>query len=158
MRIGISKDIHRLVKGRPLILGGVKIDHDLGLLGHSDADVVFHAVSEAIYGALALGDLGTHFSDKDPSNKNLNSEVIVKHVVKQMNELNYEVSNLDVQIVCESPKLAPYILKMRENIAKLLFTKIENISIKATTNEGLGPIGQNEAIEAVACVLLKEKN
>lgn len=158
MRIGISKDIHRLVKGRPLILGGVKIDHDLGLLGHSDADVVLHAVSEAIYGALALGDLGTHFSDKDPSNKNLNSKVIVKHAVKQMSELNYEVSNLDVQIVCESPKLAPYILKMRENIAKLIFTKIENISIKATTNEGLGPVGQNEAIEAVACVLLKEKN
>ena len=157
MRIGFASDIHRLVEGRKLILSGVVVPFELGEKAHSDGDVVYHAVAESILGALALGDLGKHFPDSDPKYKDIDSSIIVKEVVKLMKEKGYQINNIDVSITLEKPKLKDYIELMRFNLANLLETAIENISIKAGTNEGCGPLGRSEAVKAEAIVLLKEE-
>ena len=156
MRIGFASDIHRLVKDRRLILSGVVIPFELGEEAHSDGDVVYHAVSEAIIGALALGDLGKHFPDSDPVYKDIDSSIIMKRVVEMMKERRCEINNIDVSITLEKPKLKDYIMAMRENLASLLETSIDNVSIKAGTNEKLDSLGRNEAVKAEAIVLLKE--
>lgn len=156
MRIGFASDIHRLVEGRRLILGGVVIPFELGEEAHSDGDVVYHAVAESILGALALGDLGKHFPDTDSKYKDIDSSIIVKEVVKMMKSKGCEINNIDVSITLEKPKLKNYIEAMRVNLSSLLETPIENVSIKAGTNERVGPLGRNEAVKAEAIVLLKE--
>ena len=156
MRIGFASDIHRLVEGRRLILGGVVIPFELGEEAHSDGDVVYHAVAESILGALALGDLGKHFPDTDSKYKDIDSSIIVKEVVKMMKSKGCEINNIDVSITLERPKLKNYIEAMRVNLSSLLETPIENVSIKAGTNERVGPLGRNEAVKAEAIVLLKE--
>jgi 2-C-methyl-D-erythritol 4-phosphate cytidylyltransferase / 2-C-methyl-D-erythritol 2,4-cyclodiphosphate synthase len=155
MRIGHSFDIHRLSEGQPLILGGLHIEHDHGLIGHSDADVLLHVIAEAIMGAVALGDLGTIFPDTDPAIKGIDSSVIVSTVIEHMRQKQYKISNVDATIYAEAPKLNPYMLKIRENISKLLEISIDDISIKATTYEKLDAIGNKQAIAAEAVVLLK---
>ncbi len=157
MRIGQSSDIHRLVEGRDLILGGVKIEHTKGLLGHSDADALLHAISEAILGALALGDLGHHFPDTDPKWKGVSSLVILEAVYQMMDEAGYKIGNVDSLVLIEKPKMAPHIPAMRENVAKALHTDLSRISIKATRGEGLGYVGREEGVLAQAIVLLEEK-
>lgn len=156
MRIGFASDIHRLVEGRRLILGGVVIPFELGEEAHSDGDVVYHAVAESILGALAFGDLGKHFPDADSKYKDIDSSIIVKKVVKMMKNKGCEINNIDVSITLEKPKLKNYIEAMRVNLSSLLETSIENVSIKAGTNERVGPLGRNEAVKAEAIVLLKE--
>ena len=157
MRIGKSSDIHALGKDRKLILGGVEIESELGLVGHSDADALLHAVAEAILGALALGDLGKHFPDTDDKWKGISSLIILEEVYKMMDERGYKIGNVDSLVLIEKPKMAPHIEKMRENIAKALHTDIDNISVKATRGEGLGFIGRSEGVLAEAVVLLEEK-
>ena len=155
-RVGFSNDIHKLVVNRKLIIAGVVIPFDKGELAHSDGDVLYHAVAESILGALALGDLGKHFPDTSDETKDMNSELIVAKVVKMMDELEYEIANIDVFVSLEKPKLKDYIETMRENLAKVLHTNIGNVSIKAGTNEGCGEVGKGEAIEATSMVLLKK--
>ena len=157
-RVGFSKDIHKLVENRKLIIAGVIIPFELGELAHSDGDVLYHAVAESILGALALGDLGKHFPDTSNETKDMNSELIVAKAVKMMEELEYEVGNIDVFVSLERPKLKDYIEQMRENLARVLHTNIGNVSIKAGTNEGCGEVGQGKAIEATSMVLLRKKN
>lgn len=156
MRIGQSSDIHRLVADRKLILGGVEIESDLGLLGHSDADALLHAISEAILGALALGDLGKHFPDTDERYEGMSSLLILEEVTKMMEERNYKISNVDSLVMIEKPKMAPYIEQMRQKIANALHTNIENVSVKATRGEGLGYVGRREGVLAQVVVLLEE--
>ena len=156
MRIGFASDIHRLVEGRKLMLSGVCVPCNVGELAHSDGDVVYHATSEAILGALALGDLGKFFPGT-PEYKDIDSALIVKKVVSMMVEKGYEINNIDVSITLEKPKLAPYIMEMRQNLALLLNTPLENVSVKAGTNEGIDEIGQGKAVKADAIVLLKKK-
>ena len=156
MRIGQSSDIHRLVADRKLILGGVEIESDLGLLGHSDADALTHAVAEAILGALALGDLGKWFPDTDEKWKGVNSLVILKEVGKMMRERGYRIGNIDSLVMIEKPKMAPHIQRMRENFAAVLETDIDRISVKATRGEELGYVGRREGVLAQAVVLLEE--
>ena len=156
-RIGHSIDIHRLVKDRKLILGGIEIPYELGLLGHSDADVLLHAVSESILGALSLGDLGKFFPDTDERYKGIDSKILTQEVVKMMEEKGYEVNNLDCLLIMEKPKMRPYIDTIRESIASLLHTSIDNVNVKATTNEKLGEIGKGEAIQAHAVIMLRKK-
>lgn len=156
-RIGHSIDIHRLVKDRKLILGGIEIPYELGLLGHSDADALLHAVTESIIGALALGDIGKFFPDNDPKYKNIDSKILTSEIVNIMEEKGYEVNNLDCLLIMEKPKMRPYIDSIRESIAKLLHTDINNINVKATTNEKLGEIGKGEAIQAHAVIMLRKK-
>jgi len=153
-RIGNSYDIHQLVEGRKLILGGIEIPFELGLLGHSDADVLLHAIAESILGALGLGDLGTFFPDTDKKYKDMDSKNIVTSVVKMMNDRGYKVSNLDCTVFAEKPKLAPFISDIKQSISTLLSTTIENINIKAATNEKLDSIGNLKAMAASATVLL----
>lgn len=157
IRMGHSFDIHQLKKDRPLVLGGLQLEHSKGLLGHSDADVLLHAISEAMLGALALGDLGTHFPDTDPTYKNMDSQDIIKKVYDMIIKKGYDVVNIDASIYAEAPKMKPYILKMRQNISKLCHTQIDRISVKATTYEKLDAIGKEEAIAAEAVVLLERK-
>ena len=157
MRIGFASDIHRLVEGRRLILAGVVVPFELGELAHSDGDVVYHAVGESILGALALGDLGTHFPDNDNQYKDIDSSILVRRIVIMMKERNYFINNIDISIALEKPKIKNYIQAMRENLANLLETNIENVSVKAGTNEGVGPLGKGEAVKAESIVLLKEK-
>ena len=157
MRIGFASDIHRLVEGRRLILAGVVIPSSFGELAHSDGDVVYHAVGESILGALALGDLGTHFPDTDNQYKDIDSSILIKRIVEMMKERNYVINNIDVSITLEKPKIKNYIEAMRNNLANLLETSIENVSVKAGTNEGVGSLGKGEAVKAEAIVLLKEK-
>ena len=156
MRIGFASDIHKLVIGRKFVLSGVVIPSKVGELAHSDGDVVYHAVSEAILGALALGDLGKHFPATEEY-KNIDSSFIVKKVVFMMLKKGYEVNNVDISITLEKPKLKSYIMDMRKNLAVLLNTSIDNVSIKAGTNEGIDDIGQGLAVKADAIVLLKKK-
>ncbi len=158
MRIGQSTDIHRFAEGRKLILGGVEIPFELGLLGHSDADALTHALAEAILGALALGDLGKWFPDTDPKWEGADSQVILKQTARMMKERGYRLGNADCLIMIEKPKMAPHIQQMRENFAKALETDIENISVKATRGEGLGFVGRMEGVQAYATVLLEEEN
>ena len=156
-RIGFSKDIHSLVEGRKLIISGVTIEYHKGEDAHSDGDVLYHAVSEAILGALAEGDLGKHFPPSDEKYKDLSSDKIVKYVYDLMTQHNYIIVNVDTQIILEEPKLKNYIYDMRNNLASLLNTSINNISIKAGTNEGNDATGRKEAIEVYASVLLKKQ-
>lgn len=156
-RIGHSIDIHRLVKDRKLILGGVEIPYELGLLGHSDADVLLHAVTESIIGALALGDIGKFFPDTDPKYKGIDSKILTSEIVKIMEEKGYEINNIDCLLILEKPKMRPHIDKIRESIASLLHTSIDNVNVKATTNEKLGEIGRGEAIQAHSIVMLRKK-
>ncbi|HHT66644.1 MAG TPA: 2-C-methyl-D-erythritol 2,4-cyclodiphosphate synthase [Erysipelotrichaceae bacterium] len=156
MRIGFASDIHRLVEGRKLVLAGVEIPSSLGELAHTDGDVVYHALSEAILGALALGDLGKFFPGT-PKFKDMDSSKIVDKIVQMMLDKNYQINNIDISITLEKPKLASYIPLMRENIAKLLKTSVNNVSVKAGTNEGIDEIGKGLAVKAEAIVLLKEK-
>lgn len=156
-RIGYGEDIHRLEKGRDLYLAGIKIPHELGLVGHSDADVVIHALSDAILGALAKGDIGMLFPDNDPTTLGMASHIILEKVSSIMNEEGYQIGNIDISILAEKPKLMPYNFAMRESLAKILNIEISQISIKAMTNEKLDSIGHEEAIKAMATVLLERK-
>lgn len=153
-RIGFGSDIHRLEANEPLILGGVKIESERGAVGHSDADALFHAVTDAVLGALALGDIGAHFSDKDARWRNADSLVFLRHAIELMNEKGYGVVNLDSTIHLEKPKLRPFIDEMRESLARALGIKISDVSVKAKTGEGVDAVGRIEAIKAEAVVLL----
>lgn len=157
MRIGQSTDIHKLVEGRKLILGGVEIPSEKGLLGHSDADALTHAVAEAILGALALGDLGHHFPDTDPQWEGVNSQIILEACWKLMDEAGYRIGNVDSLVLIERPKMAPHIEQMRANFAKALHCDMTQISVKATRGEGMGFVGHGEGVLAQAVVLLEEK-
>jgi 2-C-methyl-D-erythritol 2,4-cyclodiphosphate synthase len=150
LRVGIGYDVHRLVEGRPLILGGIDIPYERGLLGHSDADVLIHAICDAILGALGLGDIGRHFPDSDPAYKGISSLIIFEKVVEQMQQRGYEIGNVDSIIIAQRPKLSPYIDMMRETLAQLLHTSQECINVKATTTEKLGFPGRSEGIAAQA--------
>lgn len=153
-RIGFGNDIHRLEENRPLILGGVEIPSEKGAVGHSDADALLHAVTDAILGALALGDIGSHFSDKDERWKNADSLVFLAEAVRLMKEKGFKVGNLDSIISLEKPKLRPFIDKMRENLARVLEIELDAVSVKAKTGEKLDAVGEEKAIKAEACVLL----
>lgn len=157
-RIGQSSDIHQLAQGRELILGGVKIAHDKGCLGHSDADVLLHAVAESILGALALGDLGKHFPDTDPKYAGINSMLLLKEVAGLMLGAGYVINNLDALIMIEKPKMAPHIEAMRKNIADCLSCDISQVSVKATRGEGLGFVGREEGVLAQCITMVKKKS
>lgn len=157
MRIGFGSDIHRLIEGRKLILGGVVIPAPFGELAHSDGDVLYHALSDAILGALAEGDIGQHFPDNSDKTLDMDSSEIVKFVYNKMLERGYQIGNVDIFITLEKPKLKDYKEKMRQNVATLLNTSIDNVSIKAGTNEGLDDIGHSLAIKVDAIVLLNER-
>lgn len=157
IRIGQSTDIHQLVKGRKLILGGVEIEHEMGLLGHSDADALLHAIAESILGALALGDLGKHFPDTDERYKDMNSLWMLRQVYKIMEEKGYAIGNLDAMIMIERPKIAPHIPAMRKHVAEALCCDMEQVSIKATRGEKLGFVGREEGVQAQCVVLLHKK-
>ena len=158
IRIGHGYDVHKLVEGRKLILGGVDIPHETGLLGHSDADVVVHAIMDAMLGALALGDIGKHFPDTDPVYSGADSIKLLKMVTEIIAEQGYSVGNIDSTIICQAPKLAPHIDTMRKNIAEAIGCDISQVSVKATTEEKLGFTGAKEGISAHAvCVLLRKK-
>lgn len=153
MRIGHSMDIHPFDNGRKLVLGGIHIDH-IGLKGHSDADVLLHVVAESILGALALGDLGSHFPDSDAQYHNKSSDFFVSKVVELMKQHQYKISNIDCMVITETPRLSPYKKKIQENIASLLHCDASQVSIKATTAEGMGFVGRGEGMLATATVLL----
>ena len=155
-RVGVGYDIHRLVEGRRLVIGGVEIPYEKGLLGHSDADVLLHAISDALLGAASLGDIGTHFPDTDPRFKDIPSSHILERVYEMIAD-RFEIRNVDSVVIAERPKLAPYIDRMRANIAELLRIDPGRVSVKAKTNEGLGLIGEGEAIAAWATVLIIER-
>lgn len=154
-RIGLGYDIHKLTEGRDLIIGGVKITHEKGLLGHSDADVLIHAIIDALLGALALADIGTLFPDTDPKYKDADSTVLLKNVYELIKSRNYVIGNLDTNIIAQRPKMMPYIPKMKEILCEVLNLDEDRISIKAKTNEKMDAVGQELAIEANAAVLLK---
>ena len=154
MRIGHGYDVHRLVPGRPLILGGVTIPHPTGLLGHSDADVLTHAVMDALLGAAALGDIGRHFPDNDPAYAGANSLALLGHVVNLIREKGFTIENLDVTLIAQRPKVAPYIPLMKENLMRVLEVEEGQLNLKATTEEGLGFTGREEGISAHAVTLL----
>ena len=153
-RIGLGYDIHRLVEGRELIIGGVKITHEKGLLGHSDADVLVHAIIDAMLGALAFDDIGTLFPDTDQKYKNIDSTVLLKHVYELIGKEGYKINNIDSNIIAQRPKMMPYIPKMKESLAEILQIPPSDISIKAKTKEKLDAVGENKAIEANAVILL----
>lgn len=155
MRIGIGYDVHALTEGRPLILGGVKIEHTLGLLGHSDADVLVHAIMDALLGAAALGDIGRHFPDTDDSYKGISSMILLAKVDTLIRKKGYTVNNIDAVICAQRPKLAPHVDRMRQNIADVLGVDIDCVNIKATTTEKLGFEGRQEGISAQAVCTLR---
>ena len=154
MRIGHGYDVHRLTEGRDLILGGVKIPYKHGLLGHSDADVLLHAVMDAVLGAMAEGDIGKHFPDTDPAYKGADSLALTRVVAKLMRERGYTLGNVDVTVIAQAPKLAPYIPEMRQNIADAFGVSLDCVNVKATTEEHLGFTGSGEGISAHAVCLL----
>jgi 2-C-methyl-D-erythritol 2,4-cyclodiphosphate synthase len=154
MRIGIGFDVHAFAAGRPLVIGGVTIAHDRGLLGHSDADVLLHALSDALLGALALGDLGVHFPDSDPRYRNADSRALLRHVMTLVASRGYEIGNVDATVIAQAPKLAPFVDRMRANMAADLGCEVERVSVKATTTERLGFTGREEGIAAHAVVLV----
>jgi 2-C-methyl-D-erythritol 2,4-cyclodiphosphate synthase len=154
MRIGMGYDVHKLVEGRALILGGVEIPHTLGLLGHSDADVLLHAVMDALLGAASLGDIGKHFPDTDPQYEGISSLKLLEHVGKLLEEKGYVIDNIDATVIAQKPKLRPYIDEMEQNIAKTLGISVEQVNVKATTEEGLGFTGTEQGISAQAICLL----
>ena len=156
MRIGMGYDVHKLVENRDLILGGVKIPYEKGLLGHSDADVLLHAIMDSLLGAAALGDIGKHFPDTDPKYKGADSIKLLEFVGELLNKNNYKISNIDATIIAQRPKMAPHIPNMRENIAKALNIDLDQINVKATTEEGLGFTGSGEGISSQSiCLLVK---
>jgi 2-C-methyl-D-erythritol 2,4-cyclodiphosphate synthase len=155
-RIGIGYDAHRLAKGRPLIIGGLKIPYDLGLMGHSDADVLIHAIIDAILGALAMGDIGMHFPDNDPAYKDIDSMIMLEKVMEWVKREGYRINNLDNTIVAEMPKLGPHIKGMKERLSGVLEIRRNQINIKATTTEGMGFCGRGEGISAFSVVSLKK--
>lgn len=155
-RIGIGNDIHRLVEGRKLILGGVEIPHDKGLLGHSDADSLSHAITDALLGATGLGDIGTHFSDKDPRWKNADSQMFLQAVCQMLAERGWRIVNIDATILAERPKMMPHIPAMKETLAATMNIEAARLNLKAKTNEGLDAIGRGEAIGAQAIALLEK--
>ncbi|WP_414045482.1 2-C-methyl-D-erythritol 2,4-cyclodiphosphate synthase [Macrococcus equi] len=157
MRIGYGYDVHQLVEGRPLIIGGIELNHDKGLLGHSDADVLLHAITDAILGAVSLGDIGKFFPDDDPKYKGADSRILLKDAYHHVLEMGYEVGNIDATIIAEKPKFRPHIDAMRESIANVLNTDVFNVNVKATTNEKMGYLGRQEGIQAQAVVLLLKK-
>lgn len=157
MRIGHGYDVHCLVEGRKLILGGVDVPYERGLLGHSDADVLLHAIADAILGALALGDIGKHFPDTDPQYKGADSRKLLRHVLALAEQKGYLLGNVDATIVAQRPKLAPFIAEMRANIAKDLDAEPDRVNVKATTTEQLGFAGRGEGIAAYAVVLMERK-
>jgi 2-C-methyl-D-erythritol 2,4-cyclodiphosphate synthase len=155
-KIGFGYDVHQLQAGRELWLGGVKIEHDKGALGHSDADVILHAICDAILGALNVGDIGKHFPDTDKQFKNIDSKILLQKVFELMHKMNYKIGNIDCSLTLEKPKIAPHILGMQTCIADILQTDISNISVKATTNEKMGFIGREEGLAAYAVVLIQQ--
>ena len=157
MRIGHGYDVHKLVEGRKLIVGGVEIPYEFGLLGHSDADVLLHAISDAILGAAALGDIGGMFPDTDEKWNGADSLVLLEAVVKRVNDEGYFIENIDSTLIAQQPKMKPYILSMRENIAKACGIDVSQVSVKATTEEQLGFTGRKEGISAHAVVLLNNE-
>ena len=157
MRIGFGYDVHRLVQNRKLILGGVHIPHELGLLGHSDADVLVHSIMDSILGALALGDIGKLFPDTDMQYKDISSLILLERVYEAMIKRGYTIGNIDSTIAAEKPKLAPYIDNMRNVISKVLHTSIDNINVKATTTEKLGFVGNEQGMSSYSVCMLKEK-
>lgn len=160
MRIGLGYDVHKLTKDRKLIIGGVEIPYDKGLLGHSDADVLIHAIMDSILGALALGDIGKHFPDTDEKYKGANSMKLLEYVHNLITSKGYKIGNIDSTIIAQSPKMAPHIESMRKNISKVLNTDIDNINIKATTEEGLGFTGAKQGIasQSICLLLLTSQN
>lgn len=154
MRVGMGYDVHRLTEERKLILGGVEIPWEKGLLGHSDADVLVHAVMDALLGAAALGDIGKHFPDTDPAYKGISSILLLRHVTELLKKNGYAIGNVDATIIAEKPKMAPHILKMRENMAEAMGISIDCLNVKATTEEGLGFTGREDGIAAQAVCLL----
>lgn len=157
MRIGHGYDVHRLVVGRKLIVGGVDIPYEKGLLGHSDADVLLHAIADAVLGSLGEGDIGRHFPDTDPAFKGADSMKLLAHVMSLADELGYELGNLDATIIAQRPRMAPHIPVMRENIAQVLNGTAGQVNVKATTEEGLGFTGSEEGISAHAVVLMLKR-
>ena len=157
MRVGMGYDVHKLTEGRKLILGGVDIPWEKGLLGHSDADVLIHAVMDALLGAAALGDIGKHFPDTDPTYKGISSIKLLVHVAGLLRENGYEVGNIDATVIAQKPKMAPHIPQMRRNMAEALGISESKLNIKATTEEGLGFTGRGEGIASQAICLLTEK-
>lgn len=154
MRIGMGYDVHRMVEGRDMIIGGVKIPYEKGLLGHSDADVLLHAISDALLGAAALGDIGKHFPDTDPAYQGISSLILLRKVGDLLEEKGFLIENIDATIIAQAPKMRPHIDTMRENIAKALRITTEQVNVKATTEEGLGFTGTGEGISAQAICLL----
>ena len=155
LRIGEGWDVHALVAGRKLILGGVEIPHTMGLLGHSDADALLHAITDALLGAAALGDIGTHFSDTDPQFKGADSMALLAEAMRRVAAKGYKIGNIDSTIIAQAPKMMPHIPAMRERIASALGLSLEQINIKAKTAEKMGPVGLGQSIEARAVVLLE---
>lgn len=156
MRVGIGYDVHQLVEGRKLILGGVTIPFEKGLLGHSDADVLCHAIGDALLGGAALGDLGTHFPDSEPRFAGMSSLLLLREITRMLHDHGYKIGNVDATVVCEKPKLLPYISEMRRNIASSLKMVEGHVSVKATTSERLGFAGEGKGIAAHAVVLIEE--
>jgi len=156
IRIGYGYDVHQLVENETLILGGVKIDYFKGLLGHSDADVLVHAIIDALLGSLALGDIGTLFPDTDNKYQNIDSRILLKKTIKIIHEKGFRISNLDCTICAQKPKLKPFILQMRKNIADDLQVEVDDVSIKATTEEKLGISGSEKGMSATAVVLVQK--
>ncbi|WP_054744048.1 2-C-methyl-D-erythritol 2,4-cyclodiphosphate synthase [Cellulosilyticum ruminicola] len=154
LRVGMGYDVHQLVEGRKLIMGGVEIAHDKGLLGHSDADVVVHAIMDALIGAIAEGDIGKHFPDTDPQYKGISSIALLKHVGKLLKDKKAVIHNIDATIIAQKPKMAPHILAMRENIAKALEIAVGQVNIKATTEEKLGFTGAEQGISSQAIAMV----
>jgi len=157
-RIGSGFDVHAFAEDRKLILGGVEIPYEKGLAGHSDADVLLHAVTDALLGALALGDLGKHFPDTEEEFKNIDSSILLKKAYDLIRTKNYTLSNLDSVLMMEKPKIAPYVFQMRKNIAEVLNVELDRISVKATSTEGLGFTGRGEGVAASAVVLLNKES
>ena len=157
MRIGFGFDVHRLVEGREFWLGGVRIQHDKGALGHSDADVLIHAICDALLGAACLGDIGKHFPDTSAEFKNVDSKILLRTVIELIDKEGYRIENIDSSLTLEKPKIAPYIEQMREALSPIVNLPMNRISIKATTNEKMGFIGREEGLVAYAVVLLQEK-
>lgn len=154
-RVGLGHDTHRLVKGRPLILAGVRIEHETGLLGHSDADIVLHAMADALLGAIGRGDIGEHFPDTDPACKDLDSSKLLADVMKLVGSLGWSVVNTDIIVHAQAPKLLPHKAAMKQNLAQLLRVSEERVNLKAKTGEKVGPVGRSEAMQAEAVVLIE---
>ncbi|RNF38661.1 2-C-methyl-D-erythritol 2,4-cyclodiphosphate synthase [Planococcus salinus] len=157
IRIGQGYDVHQLAEGRPFILGGVEIEHDRGLLGHSDADVLLHTITDAALGAIGGGDIGKHFPDTDPEFKDADSRKLLTHIWQYVKEQGYELGNVDCTVIAQKPKLAPYIEQMRQSIAELLEADVSQVNVKATTSEKLGFTGREEGIAALAVILLTSR-